>query len=69
MGGAGNDTLNGGGSSDYAIFSGNAADYTLTRGTGAASNQVTAVGTDGTDSLIDVEYFRFDDGDISIWSL
>ncbi|MGX9353396.1 beta strand repeat-containing protein (plasmid) [Shimia sp. W99] len=65
MGGAGNDTLNGGGSSDYAIFSGNSTDYTLTR----SGNNVTVVGADGTDSLIDVEYFRFDDTDISIWSL
>ena len=24
---------------------------------------------DGTDSLIAVEYFRFDDGDVGIWSL
>jgi Ca2+-binding RTX toxin-like protein len=65
MGGAGNDTINGGGSSDYALFSGVSSGYTLTR----AGNTVTAVGADGTDTLIDVEYFRFDDTEISIWSL
>ena len=69
MGGAGDDTINGGGSSDYALFSGNRADYVLTRCVGAASNTVNAVGADGTDRLTDVEYFRFDDGDVTIWSL
>ena len=69
MGGLGNDTIDGGAGSDYALFSGNAADYTLTRGTGSASNQVTVVGADGTDLLIDVEYFRFDDTDLNIWGL
>ena len=68
-GGLGDDTLNGGGSSDYALFDGAQADYVLTRGTGAASNTVSVVGADGSDSLIDVEYFRFDDGDVTIWSL
>ena len=69
MGGAGNDTIDGGGGSDYALFSGNAGAYTLTRGTGSDSNRVTVVGADGTDTLIDVEYFRFDDGDLDIWGL
>jgi serralysin len=68
-GGAGNDTVNGGASSDYALFDGNAASYTLTRGTGSASNQITVMGPDGADLLVDVEYLRFDDGDVSIWSL
>ncbi|GAA6192537.1 calcium-binding protein [Phaeobacter sp. NW0010-22] len=65
-GGAGNDTINGGGSSDYALFDGNRADYTLTR---TAANQVSVSGADGNDSLIDVEYFRFDDMDVTIWDL
>ncbi|UYV37205.1 hypothetical protein N4R57_19990 [Rhodobacteraceae bacterium D3-12] len=65
MGGLGNDVIDGGGGSDYALFTGNAADYTLTR----SGNNVTVVGADGTDQLIDVEYFRFDDGDVTIWDL
>lgn len=65
-GGAGNDTIDGGGSSDYALFDGDLADYTLTR---TAENRVTVVGPDGNDSLIDVEYFRFDDQDVRIWDL
>ena len=65
-GGAGNDTIDGGGSSDYAIFSGNSVDYTLTR---TSATEVTVDGADGTDSLINVEYFRFDDADLQIWDL
>ena len=65
-GGAGHDTLDGGAGSDYAVYTGNRADYTLTR---TSSNTVTITGTEGNDRLIDVEYFRFADGDVSIWSL
>jgi Ca2+-binding RTX toxin-like protein len=65
-GGAGNDTIDGGAGSDYAVFNGNMADTTLTR---TGSTTATAVGTDGTDSLINVEYFVFDDGQVSIWEL
>jgi len=65
-GGLGNDTIDGGGSSDYALFDGNRADYTLTK---TSSTEVTVVGADGTDSLINVEYFRFDDMDVTIWEL
>ncbi len=68
-GGLGNDHIDGGGGSDYALFEGNASDYSLTRGSGSNSNQITVVGAEGTDSLVDVEYLSFDDGDISIWSL
>jgi Ca2+-binding RTX toxin-like protein len=64
-GGAGDDTINGGAGSDFAIFDGNSADYDLVRD----GNAVSVTGSDGTDLLIDVEYFRFDDGDLNIWSL
>lgn len=63
-GGLGNDTLDGGASSDYAIYDGNRAAYTLTK-----TSATTVTGAEGSDSLIDVEYFRFADGDLSIWSL
>ncbi len=65
-GGGGDDTIDGGAGSDYALFNGNLADYTLTR---TGSNTVMVEGTDGTDQLTDVEYFRFDDGDTRIWDL
>jgi Ca2+-binding RTX toxin-like protein len=64
-GGGGDDTIDGGAGSDYALFSGDRADYTLAR----SGNQVTVSGADGTDLLTDVEYFRFDDQDVTIWSL
>ncbi|MBO9450721.1 hypothetical protein J7426_10660 [Tropicibacter sp. R16_0] len=63
-GGAGNDTLNGGAGSDFAIFDGNRADYTITR---TSATDVTVTGADGTDSLISVEYFQFDDETANIW--
>jgi hypothetical protein len=37
--------------------------------TKTAANAVTVAGTDGVDSLINVEYFRFDDMDVTIWDL
>ncbi|UYV37204.1 hypothetical protein N4R57_19985 [Rhodobacteraceae bacterium D3-12] len=64
-GGRGNDVIDGGSESDYAVFSGNSTDYTLTR----SGNSVSVVGADGADLLINVEYFRFDDGDIRIWDI
>ncbi len=64
-GGLGDDVIDGGGGSDYALFDGNAADYTLTR----SGNEVTVTGADGTDRLVDVEYFRFDDVTLDIWNL
>ncbi|MBO9450061.1 CHRD domain-containing protein [Tropicibacter sp. R16_0] len=63
-GGAGNDTINGGAGSDFAIFSGNRSDYTITR---TSSTEVTVDGLDGTDSLINVQYFVFDDTTSNIW--
>ncbi|SPJ28087.1 calcium-binding protein [Falsiruegeria mediterranea] len=63
-GGAGNDTINGGGGSDFAIFDGNRGDYTITR---SSTTDVTVTGADGTDSLISVEYFQFDDETANIW--
>jgi len=65
-GGAGNDMIDGGGASDYALFDGNQADFSLIK---TSSTEVTVMGGGGTDQLIDVEYFRFDDGDVTIWDL
>ena len=66
-GGAGNDVIDGGGASDYALYDGNRAAFTLTK---TGSNTVTVSGPGaGSDSLIDVEYFRFDDMDVTIWEL
>ncbi|SHJ32193.1 hypothetical protein SAMN04488012_107125 [Palleronia salina] len=65
-GGDGNDTIDGGDGSDFALFDGEMADYTLSR---HAANEVTVDHAGGTDHLIDVEYLRFDDQQISLWSL
>lgn len=65
-GDAGNDTIDGGAGSDFAVFSGNRADYTLTR---TSRVDVTVDGRDGTDQLVNVEYFIFDDQMSNIWEL
>ncbi len=56
-GGLGDDTLDGGGNVDRAIFSGARSAYTVTHTGGTA----TVSGTDGTDTLTNVEFFQFDD--------
>jgi len=58
-GGAGNDTLVGGEDSDTAVFSGNRSAYTFVLN-GAAW---VLTGTDGTDTLVGVEFARFKDFD------
>jgi len=59
-GGQGNDSINGGDGNDTAIFSGNKSDYQIqTTSTGV---QITALsGSDGTDTLTEVELLQFAD--------
>jgi len=60
-GSVGNDTLDGGAGTDTAVFSGNRSNYTLTKG--ASSYTVTdKTGSDGTDTLLNVERVKFTDG-------
>lgn len=62
QGGAGSDTLNGGAGTDVAVFSGPAGNYTFgLTGTGLASVS-DIVGSEGTDTLTNVERLRFADG-------
>ena len=61
-GNAGNDILNGGAGTDTAIFSNNFVQYTITAGGGTNYSVAAGTGTDGTDSLSDVEFGRFADG-------
>lgn len=64
-GGAGYDTLEGGSGNDTAMFSSNLANYTLTKA--ASSYTVTAnAGTDGTDTLVNVERLQFTDMTVSL---
>jgi serralysin len=57
-GGAGNDALDGGSSVDTAVFSSNASAYSITQ---TSTGRFTVVGTDGTDTLTNIEYAKFDD--------
>nr|MDP2192071.1 DUF4214 domain-containing protein [Rhodoferax sp.] len=57
-GGAGNDSLNGGAGLDMAIYSGNRSSYSITPG---GSTLTVAGGTDGTDTLTNIERIRFAD--------
>ncbi len=65
-GGAGDDTLNGGLGVDVAMFSGNRMDYQITL-SGSTYTVVDLRGgsPDGTDTVTDVETYRFADGDIA----
>ncbi len=56
-GGLGNDAINGAGGTDTAIFSGNLAAYTVTPGAG---NALIVTGTDGTDTITDIDLLSFD---------
>ena len=65
-GGAGDDVLSGGAGTDIAIFSGAWADYTITEANGVFTVVDNRPGSpDGTDTLTDIEVFRFTDGEVS----
>ncbi len=67
-GGAGNDILDGGVGTDYAAFSGVAADYTITSdfATGVFTITHNGGGADGEDTLTNIEFARFSDGDVEL---
>ena len=65
-GGAGNDTIDGGAGIDIAIFSGDQADYSITTTVSGLTETITISGTDGTDTLTNIETLRFDDGDLDV---
>jgi serralysin len=60
-GGTGNDTLDGGSGFNVALFSGAKANYTVTRN-GQTWTVVDTVGTDGTDTLTNINMLRFSNG-------
>ena len=67
-GGEGDDIINGGTGTDYANYSDVQSSYTITDnmdGTWTISDNVTS---DGTDTLTNVEYARFADGDVFLGS-
>jgi Ca2+-binding RTX toxin-like protein len=64
-GGAGNDTLNGGTGTDTAAFSSSKSSYTITH-TGSTYTVRANSGTDGTDTLTNVERLQFSDTKIAL---
>lgn len=62
-GGSGDDTLQGGGGTDTAVYNGSRASYTVTV---TADGATISGGSEGTDSLTDVEYALFADTRISL---
>lgn len=61
-GNAGNDILDGGDGTDYAIYNGAQASYTITDN-GDGTWTITG---EGTDTLSNIEFARFTDGDVSL---
>src|SRR5207302_17657 len=64
VGGAGNDTIVGGGATDRAVYSGNRADYSVTYDGDTRSFTVADLrpgSPDGTDTVTGVELFQFAD--------
>ncbi len=63
IGGRGNDTIEGGDNSDTAVFSGNRSQYEVTKLSDTSVRvRDTRSNSDGTDTVKDVENFRFADG-------
>ncbi len=68
-GGRGNDIIDGGSGSDTAVFAGNASAYRVKReGSSVTVTDLTS-GRYGTDSLLNVEYIRFDDQTLTVATL
>jgi len=60
-GGGGNDTLDGGAGTNTAVFSGARASYTIT----PSGKSLIVSGPDGTDTLSNIEFLKFDDQTIA----
>ena len=65
IGGAGNDTLDGGAGIDTAVFSGDLVAYSITK-TSTGYTVKDNVGTDGTDTLSNIEQLQFSDINIAL---
>ncbi|WP_051279296.1 M10 family metallopeptidase [Hellea balneolensis] len=66
MGGMGDDMLFGGAGTDYAQFSGVQANYTVTDNMDGTYLVIDNVGTDGTDTLDNIEFLIFSDVTVDI---
>jgi len=63
-GGEGNDTIDGGEGNDAAVYTGQLKDFVLTKG--ATATVKDTVGTDGTDTVKNVEKLQFNDASINL---
>ena len=61
----GNDTIDGGAGIDTAVFNGSLSNYTLTK-SGSTYTVQAKTGTDGTDTLLNVESLRFTDVTVNL---
>ncbi|MBO6894941.1 MAG: VCBS repeat-containing protein, partial [Roseibium sp.] len=68
-GGAGDDVIDGEGGTDTVVYSGNYADYTITDNGDSTYTITDNVGTDGSDTISNIETLRFADGDQSMSDL
>jgi len=59
-GGGGNDTIDGGDGDDVAVFTGDRFDYTIT--TAGGTTTVASGGAEGTDTLTNIEFLKFNAG-------
>jgi Ca2+-binding RTX toxin-like protein len=66
-GGSGNDTINGGGGIDTAVYLGRSTDYIITSASGRVTVQA-MVGSDGTDVLTNIESLVFSDKSVVLKS-
>ncbi|MCP4047390.1 MAG: hypothetical protein GY732_15545, partial [Gammaproteobacteria bacterium] len=65
-GGAGSDRLYGGEGDDIAVFTNNSTSYSLRKNSNGSITVEDKTGSDGTDTVSDVETLRFADKDISV---
>lgn len=62
---AGNDTIDGGAGTDTAVYSGSRANYLLAK-TGSGFTLADTTGSEGTDTLVNVERLKFSDRGIAL---
>ena len=73
IGGLGSDVLNGGAGSDFVIYNGTRADFSITASDGVVTvsdtNANDVGGDEGTDTLTNIEFLQFTDGDFALDSI